>query len=272
MSDRIGPEPPAVGGASIGVADPPAPESHPNTDPALDQIASLCPFLIATPGDWRAAGAAREHTCGAVEPPVPVALDKQRRLCLGASHVECATYRAARRALVDDVGPTAIGERQTHRWTIASTAPVVIDRGGPRLSIRLDRTAAQIGLVGLMVLAFVVLGVARLSAGAERDASASPSPTVAPSPTASVAPSARPSPSPAASPSVEASPGGSVGGSAGPSGSVAPSLSGRTYTVQPGDTLAAIAAQYDTTVVVLAQLNGIDDPSLIHSGQVLQLP
>jgi LysM repeat protein len=41
------------------------------------------------------------------------------------------------------------------------------------------------------------------------------------------------------------------------------------YTVQPGDTLYAIARQFDTTVETLAALNGIAPPYAIEVGQVL---
>ena len=44
-----------------------------------------------------------------------------------------------------------------------------------------------------------------------------------------------------------------------------------TYTVKPGDTLSGIAAKYSTTVQYLASLNGIQNPNLIHAGQVLCL-
>jgi LysM repeat protein len=46
----------------------------------------------------------------------------------------------------------------------------------------------------------------------------------------------------------------------------------QTYTVQPGDTLSGIAARFGTTVNTLVQLNGIKDPNLIYSGQILKLP
>ena len=48
-------------------------------------------------------------------------------------------------------------------------------------------------------------------------------------------------------------------------------LSG-TYTVQAGDTLSGIAAKYNTTAAKLAAYNNISDPSLIKSGQVLNIP
>ena len=51
---------------------------------------------------------------------------------------------------------------------------------------------------------------------------------------------------------------------------VAPSYG--TYTVQPGDSLGAIAAWYGTSVGVLCDLNGIYDPNVIYVGQVLILP
>jgi LysM repeat protein len=44
------------------------------------------------------------------------------------------------------------------------------------------------------------------------------------------------------------------------------------YKVRSGDTLTAIAARFGTTVRVLAQLNGISDPSRLRIGQVLKLP
>lgn len=44
------------------------------------------------------------------------------------------------------------------------------------------------------------------------------------------------------------------------------------YTVQSGDTLANIAARYNTTARVLADLNQISNPNLIHVGQVLKIP
>jgi LysM repeat protein len=44
------------------------------------------------------------------------------------------------------------------------------------------------------------------------------------------------------------------------------------YSVQPGDTLAAIARRFGSTAAILAALNNITNPELIHVGQSLILP
>lgn len=48
--------------------------------------------------------------------------------------------------------------------------------------------------------------------------------------------------------------------------------SGGSYTVRGGDTLYALAIQFNTTVAALAQLNNIVNPNLIYPGQVLVVP
>lgn len=47
---------------------------------------------------------------------------------------------------------------------------------------------------------------------------------------------------------------------------------GGDYLVQPGDTLTDIASRLGTSVDNLARSNGIVDPNVIRSGQVLHLP
>ena len=44
------------------------------------------------------------------------------------------------------------------------------------------------------------------------------------------------------------------------------------HTVQPGETLSAIANRYGVTPEAIAQANGIANPNLLHAGQELQLP
>lgn len=47
---------------------------------------------------------------------------------------------------------------------------------------------------------------------------------------------------------------------------------GTTYIVQPGDTLYSIAIRFNTTIKVIAQANGIYNPSFIYVGQRLIIP
>src|SRR3954454_21905156 len=63
--------------------------------PVTDLIAAACPFLVASDGAWRAAVPAREHRCGATDPPGRLPLEKQQHLCLVASHLDCALFEAA---------------------------------------------------------------------------------------------------------------------------------------------------------------------------------
>lgn len=51
-----------------------------------------------------------------------------------------------------------------------------------------------------------------------------------------------------------------------------PPLVQTVYTVQPGDTLSAIARKYNTTVSQLVTLNGIKNANAIRVGQKLLLP
>ena len=146
------------------------------------------------------------------------------------------------------------------------------------------RAAGQALLIGVMVLAFAVLVIARTNpsaAGGDAPASLGALGSLAPgsfapggsavpaSPPPSVEVSSSPSavtPSTPAS-GAPASAGPSAGASAGPS---APSAA--TYRVKSGDTLASIAARFGVTVKALKAANGITDASLIHPGQLLEIP
>ncbi|CAN5895770.1 MAG: LysM peptidoglycan-binding domain-containing protein [Actinomycetota bacterium] len=46
----------------------------------------------------------------------------------------------------------------------------------------------------------------------------------------------------------------------------------RSYRVQEGDTLSAIAVRFDTTVSALVEANDLDDPDSLTLGQRLSIP
>jgi LysM repeat protein len=58
----------------------------------------------------------------------------------------------------------------------------------------------------------------------------------------------------------------------GDGGMPSPGPGGKTYVVQPGDTLYSIAVRYDTTVQALMVANNLSNPNLIYVGQTLRVP
>jgi LysM repeat protein len=258
---------------------------RPVTLPVTPATAAVCPYLLSADGRWRASTPAREHRCTVITPPAVLAADKQRRLCLTQEHVGCSTYLAALAAT--DQTPDGNARRSGHDpdrhvRPVARTAPLLLDHG--RLSIGVPalsthRGAGQNGLVALMAVAFAAIVVARLSGGgpsltpAQVGVGASASPSIA----ASAQPTATPDasavavasgPPPTLVPTeVEPTP-----VPAEPSVAPPASSAPKTYKVRSGDTLGAIAREFGTTAKVLMQLNGIDNPRLLHVGQVLKLP
>jgi hypothetical protein len=236
----------------------PPPRAHPS---ALEAVSVICPYLTSAGGSWRSVSPSRDHRCGALDPPTPQTTDKQRDHCLSADHVDCSIFRAARIArtatLAGGSDPRLVDAADRRRRPLARTAPILLEQ--PRLveqAIRFpfDRAPSQLALIGLMVLAFAVVALARLSGGGGPAASAEPSGV------AVIQPSPRPTPS--ATPTI------------GPSGSpsTTPSPSFRTtYKVKRGDTLAAIAKRYGTTAAKIRILNGMPS-SALKVGQVLKIP
>jgi LysM repeat protein len=255
----------------------PAPSSIEPEDrhPTTSTLPALCPYLVTPDGSWRSASAIRDHRCTAVAPPIPLALEKQRRLCLVAAHAGCATYGAAEAAKLPARSDSA-------SRPIARMTPVILDRRRFDLrfpALRADRVSGQAVLVGLLGIALTAILVSRPSgdagaAGAERSVApeaSEPAPTEVAAALTAPAPQATevvPTDEPAATPesSVASSP------TASPTAGAQPSTSGETYKVRSGDTLSAIAARFGTTVRVLVDLNKISDASRIRIGQVLQLP
>lgn len=267
------------------VATPPLPE---------ELVRSICPYL-GTGDGWRLAVPDRVHRCLAVAPPIPLALEKQGRLCLGPAHVECATYRAARdparrggnaERAVGGPGPSVSSAGR--RWAVPRTQATVLDVGRGSVdfaAVARQRATTQVALVVLALLAFGALILSRLSGDASAVAVASGVPTTTPAAAAPLAsppsPAASAVATPIASSELDETPGGSAtaGGpppsSAGASaGAAAPSPAPtfRSYTVRAGDTLAAIARRFGTTVSAIRAANGIVDPRTLRIGQVLRIP
>jgi hypothetical protein len=227
---------------------------------ARDAVGGACPYLVSSGGSWRAANPSRDHRCGAMDPPTPQSTDKQRMHCLSVDHVECPTFRAARAArtatLAAGSDPRLVDAADRRRRPLARTAPILLEP--PRLvdqvvRLQLDRAPGQLALIGLMVLAFAVVALTRLSSGGGPTASAEPSSaaviaTPSPRPTPRATPTTDPSASPSASPAFRT-----------------------TYKVKKGDTLAAIASRFGTTTAKIQTLNGLKSNTL-KVGQVLKIP
>jgi LysM repeat protein len=242
---------------------PPATGDTP-PDPSLT---GMCPYLVTVDGAWRSTTVAREHRCGAVSPAAILAAEKQRRLCLTADHVSCATFEAAR-----TTRPGGVERTPTLPRPVARTTPVVLDHGRITMampSLRSERLSGQAIVVILLALAFAAILAARLTAGgapAVVDGASSPTPAI--SFGASHPATVRPSGSSAPSSASTSSPGAS-----GAAASAQPSAVGtRTYKVKSGDTLVGIAAKFGTTPKAISKLNGITNPSALKVGQILQIP
>jgi LysM repeat protein len=233
---------------------------HPS---AREAVSGTCPYLTSSGGSFRSANPSRDHRCGAMDPPTPQPTDKQRKHCLSPDHVDCPTFRAARAArtatLAGGSDPALVEAADLRRRPLARTAPILLEPQGlvdQAVRLRLDRAPGQIALIGLMVLAFAVVALTRLSAGGSPPAPPSSEPSSVPL----ISPSPAPTPSP--TPSLEAS--------APPSANPSPSFR-TTYKVKKGDTLLAIAKRYGTTAARIRTLNGMKN-STLKIGQILKIP
>lgn len=231
-------------------------------DPAAPPVADIvgaaleaCPHLSSADGPWHAVDPSRAHRCSLLAEGRPT-LERQRLHCLGATHAECPTWLEA----------YGSGGRPTRPGAFVATAPVVLEGAG--VSLPTEGAARRLAAPVTVVVVGAALGALVLSRGplapgtsgaGDDGQSATPIASAAPAsavPTAGSTsnPTARPTARPTASPAPT------------------PPPRPRTYKVQPGDTLTAIAARFDTTIKELAALNGITNPSLIRVGQVLKLP
>lgn len=218
------------------------------------------------------------HRCHADEPPVPLDRQQQARVCLTVAHERCDRYLAhatrngglppTRSGIVNGLVSTRMVLAPDPAWRgiagRARRAPT-----GPLLAIGAAGVALGIGGVA------VASGIVGDGLGGPGGAAPTSAP---PSPTASVAPSATPSPTPSATPTATATPTPTASPTPAPTAepTVAPTPPPpppqQTYVVQEGDTLAAVAERFGTSVSALQSANGIEDPDEIIIGQVLVIP
>lgn len=211
------------------------------------------------------------HRCHAEQPPSPLSRRQQAQLCLTSSHEQCPLYLGylSRAGLSDPAWRAGLADGLVSTRLVLTPEPSwrgvagreARGRPGPLLALVAAALATGIGgvaLAGAMIDGGIALGDPATSPMGSPDP-VTPAPTQSPvlGPTSSPAPSATPSPTPSPSPAPTAAP------------TAAPQ---RTYTVQQGDTLAAIAQQFGTTVRALQDANGIEDPNRITVGQVLVIP
>jgi LysM repeat protein len=245
-------------------------------DSPTARAAGACPYLVSSSGEWRSSSPTRDHRCAAVSPPAPLALDKQRRLCLVGAHVGCATYEAALTARAERGTPS--DGTSPLRWGLVRTTPVVdvgVGVGATLAALAADRRARQAAPAIVLVVALAALGLSGLgrdqpSTGAVSSPSPSPTLPVTPSPRPTVAATATLTPPPSGTPAPTATP--TLAPTPAPTAAVTPAPSARTsYKVKSGDTLYDIARAFDTTVAAIKQLNGLTSNTL-HVGQVLLIP
>lgn len=239
----------------------------------------VCP-LLGLVGDRRSVidGVDAGHRCHAERPPQALSRQEQAQLCLTPAHPRCERYLRhvaasgggvpGRLPIGDGLVSTRMVLTPTPAWRgIAGRA-----RRAPRGPLVLGAGAALVlGAAGIAVVSGVIQpGAADASPTASPDPSSSASPTVASTATP------RPTPSPTAGPSTEATAAPTLAPTAVPTplptSAPTPPPAQTTYVVQGGDTLAAIAQRFGTTVQALQAANGIEDPNEIVVGQVLVIP
>ena len=239
----------------------------------------VCP-LLGLVGDRRSVidGVDSGHRCHAESPPQPLSRQEQAQLCLTPAHPRCERYLRHVAATSGGVpGRLPIGDGLVSTRMVLTPTPAW--RGIAGRARRAPRGPLVVGAGAALVLGAAGIAVASGVIG-PGGADASPTASVAASdsatPTASPTPTSRPTPSPTieatASPTAAPTPVVTPARTPVPTPAPTPPPAQTTYVVQEGDTLAAIAQQFGTTVEALQAANGIEDPNEIIIGQVLVIP
>jgi hypothetical protein len=241
-------------------------------------VERICPFL-ALEGDRRTVIGVfdAEHRCGAVQPRTSLTREEQLSTCLVIEHRSCPRYldaEEARSSLTAGSPAPAIDARLLSTRLVLGPDAGRSRSGGARPAASRWGLGAAAAVVGAAAVTATATGALDgLPFGATPSETAVPSAT--PEPTAQPAvggPSPRP-PLATASPTPTEAPTSTPRPTRAPAERTpTPAPQPQTYTVQPGDTLAAIAVRFGTTVEALQAANGIDDTDVILIGQVLVIP
>lgn len=233
------------------------------------RVNRVCPLLGLT-GDRRSVvdGIDTGHRCHADAAPLPIERQWQAKFCLTPAHPQCERYQQAMaRRGTAVLGRAPIGDGLVSTRMILAPEPAWRGmagraRGaGPGRLVALGAVATVVGAVAVAVMATANDGRDRTGAAVDSSSSGIASPSARPTRSPRLSPAATPTATPSATPApaTEA-----------PTATPAPTP--RTYVVQEGDTLAAIAQQFGTTVEAIQAANGIEDPNVIGVGDVLAIP
>jgi LysM repeat protein len=244
----------------------------------LGAVDRVCP-LLALGADRRTAvdGVDGGHRCHALDPPAPLERDRQARLCLTAAHQRCERYLAhVGRGASAVPGSFVIGDGI--RSTRLLLAPEPAWRGMAGRARRSTRGVVAAGVVlGVAVAGATLVAASVASPRGLAAATATARPSSAPSAStpATARPTAGTTPGPTDGP-ASVTPGPSASPTPAPTPTPAPATAAptpqRTYVVQDGDTLAAIAQRFGVSVSAIQAANGIEDPNEIIIGDVLVIP
>jgi LysM repeat protein len=246
----------------------------------------VCP-LLALAADHRTAvdGVDAGHRCHATEEPTSIERQQQARLCLTPRHDQCQRYlqHVARRGATP--GALSAGDGLVSTRLLLAPEPAWRGIAGRARRARSGRALGITAGLVLAALTAVALAGPALSGGLTvLEAVEVPSPDPTGSRAQTPLPTARPTPTPVVTetpvptvtPEVTETPDPTVTPEVTPTPAAVatpvPPPQPVTYVVQAGDTLAAIAQRFGTTVQAIQATNGIDDPDEILLGTELVIP
>jgi LysM repeat protein len=235
----------------------------------------VCP-LLGLVGDRRSVidGVDASHRCHAEAPPQALSRQEQAQLCLTPAHPRCERYLRHMAAASGGVpGRLPVGDGLVSTRMVLTPTPAW--RGIAGRARRAPRGPLIVGAGAALVLGAAGIAVASgvIDAGtAEASPTTSAAPTASPTPTATLRPTPSPTVEATASPTAVPTPVPTPAATPAPTPAPTPPPAQTTYVVQEGDTLAAIAQRFGTTVEALQAANGIEDPNEIIIGQVLVIP